>query len=1150
MKTRFDSLDVCAMVSHLQGTFTDRRVVNIYDGGDPDTYVFKFDKAIVAEAASSRAAAVPSNNDSSHGFVLIESGKRFHPLVHFQSEASVIPSPFAAKLRKHLRGLRLTRVFQVGTDRVIVFSFASFHLILELYDKGNLILCDSKYKIMALLRSHVYNNTKEQGAEGSTQTDAVAAVQVGHVYPVAYATTITEKAEPTGFLGEDTCVEWAKEQILAHAHRKTKKKQGPTLKTLLLNAASGFSHFGPALLEHCILTAQLDPHKLLDENSVDDIQWQSLRLVLIEEGDKVLDELTNSAAKGYIRYTELSKADATTSDESTAQEPPDKMFQDFLPYLFLQHSKSLIQSYESFGEAVQDFFRQAASQKALQRQHQLERASQDKLVKVRQDQESRVKALQEEQEALQMQAVVVQQQASAVDAALTVVNSALNSGMNWEQLEQLIQVERDAGNPIASLIHELRLKEDAMILKLYQAEDSEPVFVTVALKESAHANASILFAKHRAAKEKSAKTIDSLSLALKAAEVNAKRQFVTAQKRLKTSNAEGSATLRRKPAWFEKFHWFITSDNYLVLGGKDAHQNEMLVKRYLRPGDAYIHADVFGSTSTILRAKRRRGKDGKTLPAPLSEIALSEAGNFTICRSSAWTSRMITSAWWVESHQVSKTAPSGEYLTVGSFMVRGKKNFLPPAALEMGIAVLFRLGDEESISRHLSERRDFALLALVEATDTENDVGQIGRAEATFQDNGDGEKPRDTLESRPSSDLDIDARPSLANKAVAASVLVDTPNSCSIDQLGTSVKKKGLSARDRRMMKKFGSLDDAEKVLPKGRASTSEALVSKALERDQTDRKDNEGPKRGKKAKMKRAKIKYGDQDEEDRILAMLALQGGEKTARQAARSTEPTMTQGQMESETAALLGRDVTVSLSKLPERVQGLLADCVTVSNSDGSESSILREKLDPDTLEQLATLETEAQVAAVLRLGRLLTEKKVENISACLGGILRMIRKYGHEEVNETNGVGNGKAPTDMPLPVTRSKETVEEGGVEISDVDDDAVDDTSELNKLTGKPHPDDRLLYALPVCAPYHTLSQYLYRVKLTPGSMKRGKASKQCVEMLTKVDSKSSSLHERCANLIKGISESDWVQAMCPDVKITSPGASKVAKGKKGKNK
>ena len=41
--------------------------------------------------------------------------------------------------------------------------------------------------------------------------------------------------------------------------------------------------------------------------------------------------------------------------------------------------------------------------------------------------------------------------------------------------------------------------------------------------------------------------------------------------------------------------------------------------------------------------------------------------------------------------QVSKTAPSGEYLPTGSFMVRGKKNFLPPHPLVMGLSFLFKL---------------------------------------------------------------------------------------------------------------------------------------------------------------------------------------------------------------------------------------------------------------------------------------------------------------------------------------------------------------------------------------------------------------------------------------------------------------------------
>jgi NFACT protein RNA binding domain len=39
----------------------------------------------------------------------------------------------------------------------------------------------------------------------------------------------------------------------------------------------------------------------------------------------------------------------------------------------------------------------------------------------------------------------------------------------------------------------------------------------------------------------------------------------------------------------------VSSENYLILSGKDAQQNEQLVKKYLRPGDAYLHADIHGT---------------------------------------------------------------------------------------------------------------------------------------------------------------------------------------------------------------------------------------------------------------------------------------------------------------------------------------------------------------------------------------------------------------------------------------------------------------------------------------------------------------------------------------------------------------------------
>lgn len=70
----------------------------------------------------------------------------------------------------------------------------------------------------------------------------------------------------------------------------------------------------------------------------------------------------------------------------------------------------------------------------------------------------------------------------------------------------------------------------------------------------------------------------------------------------------------------------------------------------------------------------------------------------------AWDSKVIASAWWVHHDQVSKSAPTGEYLTTGSFMIRGKKNYLTQSQLIMGLGIMFRLEDS-SMERHKDERR-------------------------------------------------------------------------------------------------------------------------------------------------------------------------------------------------------------------------------------------------------------------------------------------------------------------------------------------------------------------------------------------------------------------------------------------------------------
>lgn len=60
--------------------------------------------------------------------------------------------------------------------------------------------------------------------------------------------------------------------------------------------------------------------------------------------------------------------------------------------------------------------------------------------------------------------------------------------------------------------------------------------------------------------------------------------------------------------------------------------------------------------------------------------------------------------------------------------------------------------------------------------------------------------------------------------------------------------------------------------------------------------------------------------------------------------------------------------------------------------------------------------------------------------------------------------------------------------DVQEIGDEEKEKLIDLDYLTGNPLPSDILLYAVPVCAPYNALQTYKYRVKITPGTAKKGK--------------------------------------------------------------
>ena len=150
-----------------------------------------------------------------------------------------------------------------------------------------------------------------------------------------------------------------------------------------------------------------------------------------------------------------------------------------------------------------------------------------------------------------------------------------------------------------------------------------------------------------------------------------KEQITSAKKKDKIEKEKEIVIVKKdRILWFERFRWFISSEGNIVIGGKDAKSNEIVVKKYLKEGDRYAHADIQGAPSCIIKSK-----DVKDKNLEISEKTLEEACIFSASFSKAWKQFAESQAYWVLPEQVSKTAQSGEFVPKGAFIIRGKRNY-------------------------------------------------------------------------------------------------------------------------------------------------------------------------------------------------------------------------------------------------------------------------------------------------------------------------------------------------------------------------------------------------------------------------------------------------------------------------------------------
>lgn len=637
----------------------------------------------------------------------------------------------------------------------------------------------------------------------------------------------------------------------------------------------------------------------------------------LDEADAIMKNVEGKDGQphGYI----IQRVELKPPTEEGAEPEEFRYNIEYHPYLFEQYRDFKYKEFERFDTAVDEFYSTLIGQKIDMKTFNQECEALKKLSNVKKDHEKRLEELNKVQVLNKQRAELITRNQDLVNSVLLTIRNAIANQMSWTDIGEFVKNAQTAGDYVAQSIKQLKLETNHVSLYLtdpYAMVDSSSgsesddesaessrnddklpaMVVDIDLALSAYGNATRYYDQKKSAAQKEHRTIESSTKALKNAE---KRT----QEHLKEVRAISNISKARKVFWFEKFFWFISSENYLVIGGRDQQQNELIVKRYLRSNDVYVHADIQGASSIVIRNPFLGSSDDPQAAIPPKTLL--EAGAMAISYSVAWDAKVTTSAYWVRSDQVSKTAQTGEYLETGSFMIRGKKNFLPPCHLILGLSLMFKL-EESSVERHAGERsvRNFD-----DASDKKygTQVVKIEEAAAAMAIEEEEEEEVPQIEENASESEDEenssvrfpDTQVRVGGASVSTQVSVDSTGAGQCNEGDGDKVEEGaiihavaqqMPRKNRVIQKTREKGGKKNKLLQQQKQA---AMNSKQEEKDENEKQAKAGSgsqlKRGQKSKLKKIKEKYKDQDEEEKLMRMEILKsaGNKKPAAAAADNSE-----------------------------------------------------------------------------------------------------------------------------------------------------------------------------------------------------------------------------------------------------------------------
>ncbi len=337
----------------------------------------------------------------------------------------------------------------------------------------------------------------------------------------------------------------------------------------------------------------------------------------------------------------------------------DGLIEDFAPVDLVSHSDLEKKRYDTTSQVIDAYMQQIGEAE----EEAFVDPKVEKLQKRIGKQEETLEEYREQCEDLRVKAEALYTDYAKVSELLTVLNEQ-SSKLTWDKLK-----EGASKIPFVTSIDPSK----NLVTGTFEGQT-----ITLDYTKGLDANASDLYQKGKDIGEKAKRAEEALA--------ESRAELAKVQKGIDKAKLEAAGKAQpTKQFWFERYKWFITTGGRLVIAGRDAHTNDNVVKKHLKDGDLYAHADVHGAPSVIV-------KEG----SKASEQELRESCQFALAQSKSWIAALSEgTAFWVYPDQVSKTPNPGEFVPRGAFIIRGKRNYEHHLPIELAVGEIYYQGSRK-----------------------------------------------------------------------------------------------------------------------------------------------------------------------------------------------------------------------------------------------------------------------------------------------------------------------------------------------------------------------------------------------------------------------------------------------------------------------